>query len=73
MIVWGGRSTMRVTHPDDLAEHLAYEHHLGVNALDASQEVLEIAHQQRHEGFGNRADHPADHGHREGGFRWGER
>ena len=31
-------------------------------------EVLELAHTQRHDGYGVGADHPRDHSHRNGGF-----
>lgn len=57
------------THPDDLLTHLRVEHRLGLRSIpdDMAREVLEMAHAQRHDGFGVGADHAADN-HQGGGF-----
>lgn len=44
-------------------------HRLGVNLLQGfDRDLLELAHEQRHDGYGVGADHPRDHSHRDGGF-----
>lgn len=58
------------THPDDLVTHLEVEHHLGMSVLQEHmpREVLELAHAQRHAGYGVGADHAATD-HAGGGFK----
>ncbi len=52
----------RTTHPDDLLGHLRAAHFGSLNAIpdDTPSDVLEMAHAQRHAGFGVGADHAAD-------------
>lgn len=56
------------THPEDLETHLRVHH--GLSFADGiSREVLEVAHIQRHEGFGVGADHAEDdHNYETKGF-----
>ena len=52
------------THPDDLLAHMRVEHHLGLRSIrdDVPRATLELAHAQRHAGYGVGADHaPTDH------------
>jgi hypothetical protein len=59
------------THPADLLDHLRHHHRLGplANAELLDRAVLELAHAQRHGGWGVGADHePTAHDYEDKGF-----
>lgn len=56
------------THPEDLLHHMRFHHGLPIPE-HTPREVLELAHAQRHDGFGVGADHaPTAHDYEDRGW-----